>query len=53
MAFTSFRICKTFEAFKSTVSKLKENQELVNTPDFTLNYFLKPQRLESSDEVKL
>ena len=53
MAFTSFRICKTFEAFKSTVSELKESQQLVNTPDFTLNYLLKPHRLESSDEAKL
>ena len=47
MVFTSFRICKTFRAFKITFLKLKENQQLVNTPDFALNYFLKQQRLES------
>ena len=47
MVFTNFRICKTFRAFKITFIKLKENQQLVNTPDFTLNYFLKLQRLES------
>ena len=49
MVFTIFRICKTFKAFKirSTFLKLKENQQLVNTPDLTLNYFLKLQRLES------
>ena len=47
MDFTSFGICKTFRAFKITFLKLKENQQLVNTPDFTLNYFHKPQRLES------
>ena len=47
MIFISFRICKTFRAFKITFLKLKENQQLVNTPDFTLNYFLKLQRLES------
>ena len=47
MPFTSFRICKTFRVFKITFLKLKENQQLVNTPDFTLNYFLKPQRLKA------
>ena len=52
MIFTSFRICKTFRAFKITFLKLKENQQLVNTPDFTLNYFHKLQR-HLSDEAKL
>ena len=46
MVFISFRIHKTFRAFKITSLKLKEIQQLVNTPDFTLNYFLKLQRLE-------
>ena len=46
MVFTSFQICKTFGAFIITFLKLKENQQMVNTPDFTLNYFLKPQRFE-------
>ena len=45
MFFTSFRICITFTAFKITFLKLKENQQLVNTSDFTLNYLLKQQRL--------
>ena len=47
MVFTSFRIFKIFKAFKITFLKLKENQQLVNTPDFALSYFLKLQRLES------
>ena len=47
MVFTSFRIFKIFKAFKITFLKLKENQQLVNTPDFALSYFLKMQRLES------
>ena len=42
------QICKTFRAFIITFLKLKENHQMVNTPDFTLNYFLKPQRLEPS-----
>ena len=46
MVFTNFRICKTYRAFKITFLKLKEKQQVVNTPDFTLNYFLKQQRLE-------
>ena len=37
--FISFAICKTFRAFKITFLKIKQNQELDNTPDFTLNYF--------------
>ena len=30
-----------------TFLKYKTKQQLDNTPDFTLNYFLKPQRLDS------
>ena len=47
MVFTSFRISETFRALKITFLKLKENHQMVNTPDFTLDYFLKPQRLKS------
>ena len=38
---------KHLELSKFMFLKLNENQQLVNTPDFTFNYFLKPQRLES------
>ena len=49
MVFTSLRICKTFRAFKITFLKLKENQKLVNTPDFNLSH----KDLNLSDEATL
>ena len=53
MVFTSFQIYKTFRAFIITFLKLKENQQMFNTPALSWTIFLSHKDLNLSDEVKL